>query len=176
MQGVDIFVVFGAAVRSDGSASRTLLRRTLGAWTLSGQVRERRFVLTGGQGRHGRPEAYVMRDLLMERGVPEAEIELDDLSRDTLESALRCAGILSRRGPLDRVVIATSRYHAFRCWLLFRLLGVEARVGAIPSDRSGLGLRGWLYYCLRECLATPWDVLLLLVRHRGERSPPKHSL
>jgi len=167
----DVFVVFGAAVRPDGSPSGTLARRTLGAWALSENVSARRFLLTGGQGRHGRPEAAVMRDLLLQRGVPDGEIELDQESVDTLESVLRCARILRRRGQPGRVVVATSRYHSYRCWLLFWLLGIRTRIGTIPGDRAALGLRSWLFSWLRECAATPWDAMLLLVFHRADAQP-----
>ncbi len=175
MKEADVFVVFGAAVRPDGSPSGTLARRTLGAWALSEHVPARRFLLTGGQGRHGRPEAVVMRDLLLERGVPDDEIELDDRSVNTLESVLRCARILRQHGQLDRVVVATSRYHSYRCWLLFWLLGIRVRIGAIPSDRSVLGLRSWVFYWLRECAATPWDAMLLLIFHRADAQPTNRS-
>lgn len=171
----EVFVVFGAAVWPDGSPSATLRRRTLGALALSerggmGQAAgNRRFLLTGGQGRHGPPEAHVMRDLLVERGVPEHEIELEDRARDTLESVLRCARLLRAGDRQERIVVATSGYHAYRCWLLFRLLGIRSRIGSIPSDRSIVGLRGWIRAVLRECVATPWDALLLLAWHRNER-------
>jgi vancomycin permeability regulator SanA len=166
-----LYVVFGAAVRPDGSASPTLARRTLGAWALSEKVTARRFLVTGGQGRFGRPEALVMRDLLLERGVAVDEIEVEDRSRDTLESALRCAKILGERNrPGETIMVATSEYHRFRCWLLLRVLGIRARVAEIPGDRAAAGLRDRLYHRVREAVATPWDALLLLVVYRwGKR-------
>jgi len=168
-----VFVIFGAAVRPDGSASPTLARRTLGAWALSERFDARRFLVTGGQGRFGPPEAVVMRDLLVEHGVPEREIELEAESLDTLESARLCARLLRNRGgrPGDRqeVVIVTSRYHGFRCRLLLRMLGVEARIGRIPGEGRGMDSRSGLYYWLREVVAIPWDALLLLIFHRNER-------
>jgi vancomycin permeability regulator SanA len=163
------FVVFGAAVRPDGSASPTLARRALGAWALSERVGSRRFLVTGGQGRHGPPEANVMRDLLRARGVPDSEIETDDESVDTLESAVRCARILRKRNPLGEVVVVTSRYHGFRCWLLLRMLGIPARVGEIPGDPGAVRIRSRVYHRLRETIATPWDAILLLTIHRRER-------
>ncbi len=169
MSEAEVYVVFGAAVRPDGRPSGTLERRTLGAWALSRDVPGRRFLLTGGQGRFGPPEALVMRDLLLERGVPEDEIELEDQARDTLESVVLCTRLLRRRSPLPRVVVVSSRYHLFRCWLLFRLLGVRAGTGRIPGERAALGLRSRLYHGLRECVATPWDALLALLLHRAER-------
>ena len=164
-----VFVIFGAAVRPDGSPSPTLARRTLGAWALSQRVAARRFLVTGGRGRFGPPEADVMRALLLERGVPDAEIEREDRSLDTLESALRCARILKSRRPLGRVVVVTSRYHAFRCWLLLRLLGIRSRIGEISDDWGTAPLRSRVYHRLRESVATPWDATLILLFHRRER-------
>lgn len=191
-----VLIVFGAAVRPDGSASGTLRRRTLGALALSRvaprplddraadsklppadhlPLPARKFLVTGGQGRFGPPEAIVMRDLLLAAGVRDDQIEIEPESRDTLESALRCAAILSRDlvgadgADSIEVVVATSRYHAPRCWLLLRLLGVRAGIGKIPTDRKVLGLRSWLYSCVREALAIPWDAFLVLTLHRAAR-------
>ena len=188
-----VYVVFGAAVRPDGTASGTLRRRTLGALALSeaagreGVEKARRFLVTGGPGRYGPAEACVMRDLLVDAGVPEEEIVLEPASLDTLESALRCARIL-RSAPFEErspvaagparaaardseleVVVATSSYHVFRCWLLLRCLGISAARGRIPASLSAGSRRAWLYSVLREIVATPWDVFLVLTIHRKAR-------
>ena len=160
------FVIFGAAVKPDGSPSGTLQRRVEGAWRLSRATDQPLFLVTGGQGRFGPPEAQVMRQLLLDLGASDNQILLDEESSDTLDSAIRCAELIHAQGKaIATVTVCSSRYHNYRCQLLLRMLGVDCRRGAMPSDRPALGMFKWLYYWLREAAAIPWDVLLLAL-HR----------
>ena len=69
---VHYFVIFGAAVKPDGQPSGTLLRRVQGAWQLAKQHNASRFIVTGGQGKHGPAEALVMKRLLLDMGTDES--------------------------------------------------------------------------------------------------------
>jgi len=165
------YIIFGAAVKPDGSPSGTLARRVRGAWQLSSRSSQAKFIVTGGQGEHGPTEAQVMKTLLLERGVSEQQIIVEENANDTLQSVFNCAGILRERGDdVQEVIICSSPYHNYRCQMLFHMLGIPCQRGEMPSDRPALGLRKWLYYYLREAAAVPWDVLhmyfLRLVRNR----------
>jgi len=173
MDQLDYYVVFGAAVRPGGLPSGTLSRRVLGALASArantNEGRER-FLLTGGIGEHGPSEAEVMARLLRAEGVPDERIVLEPESKDTLESVARCSEILVARGDAARVHVCTSPYHSLRCALLFRILGVRARVAAMPGDRGALGLWTWSYYWARDLIAIPYDALLALtIRLRRSR-------
>jgi uncharacterized SAM-binding protein YcdF (DUF218 family) len=165
------FVVFGAAVRPDGAPSGTLARRIAGAVALwrsqSGAMPGAMIVASGGQGRFGLPEAIVMKQQMIAAGVPDGAILTEDGSSDTLDSAVNCARIIRTRGDAVRVVICSSPYHAPRCWLLLRMLGLPAAIGAMPGDRPALGTGKWLFYVLREIVALPFDALMLLLRRRS---------
>lgn len=166
----DYFVIFGAAVRPDGSPSGTLERRTLGALALGKSSRSAMYLATGGQGRYGPPEAEVMKSLLVRGGVPEEQIVLEPNATKTIESIVYCTRILADRGDVGSITVCSSPYHNWRCSILFRLNDIAAQRGAIPSDRPMLGLRKWLYYCLREIVATPVDACLLLFRRMTGRA------
>lgn len=160
----DSFVIFGAAVRPDGTPSGSLRRRVEGALRLGEGVTDRLFLATGGVGRHGPAEALVIRDLLLAAGVAPHEILVEDKARDTLESVLFCHAILRRRPEVETVWPCSSDYHNPRCALLFRMLGYRVRRGRMPPDRPHLGVAKWGRYLLKEVIATPYDVVQLALR------------
>lgn len=159
----DYFVIFGAAVRPDGSPSGTLRRRVEGAYGLAIGNPRAKFLPTGGQGKFGPAEALVMRDLLVYLGVKAEQIIPEDQAGDTLTSVQNCAAILRRRGDVRSVTVCSSPYHNPRCQILLRLLGIPARRGRMPSDRPALGTKKWIYYWFRDMMAIPFDVVLLLL-------------
>lgn len=160
-------VIFGAAVRPDGSPSGSLRRRCELAVNASRGLDEPRFLATGGVGRHGKAEALVMRDLLREQGIPEARILLDTEARDTLESVRHCTRLLRAWPDVERLLVCSSSYHNPRCVWLFRLAGFRADAAPALSDRPFLGTAKWLRYVVKEWLATPWDLGILLALKIG---------
>lgn len=161
--GLLFLVVFGAAVRPDGSPSGVLRRRVDGALAAALDDPAARFVVTGGEGHHAPAEAIVMADLLRAAGVPDAHIVIEPESRDTLESALRCARLIAAHWqPGSRVLSCSSPSHNPRCAALLRLLGIPAIRAAMPSDRPHITLRRLIYQVVRESAALPFDVVLLV--------------
>ena len=162
------FVIFGAAVLSDGSPSGTLRRRIAGAFQAGGVSASTFYLSTGAVGRHGPAEARVVRDELLSLGVAPEQILLEETATDTLSSAVACAEILAECGVAGPVGVCSSDYHQFRCALLLRLRGVSTFCPPMPADREALGARRWLYYVFREIVGTPWDAALLCwARVRG---------
>jgi uncharacterized SAM-binding protein YcdF (DUF218 family) len=159
----DWLIVFGAAILPTGQPSGSLLRRLQGALAISRGLENPAFMVTGGAGGFGPPEAHVMRDWLLAQGVPAARILVDDQSTDTLDSAVVCARLL--KPVTDRVIVCSSGYHNPRCAVLLRMLGFRTSVRPVPSDLPSLGLAKFVFQVCREVVALPWDVLLLLVRH-----------
>jgi uncharacterized SAM-binding protein YcdF (DUF218 family) len=157
------FVIFGAAVRPDGTPGMTLRRRVETALRLAQSQSNSIFLATGGVGRHGPAEAQVIFDLLVARGIDPARILIEDRASDTLESVLFCDEILRRHG-LSEIVTCSSGYHAPRCALLFRILGYKVAMGRTQSDRPHLGWPRYLAYVLKESIALPYDAALLLGR------------
>ena len=158
------FVILGAAVQPDGSASGSLRRRVEGAVLSRRRAGGGVFLATGGIGRHGSAEARVVATLLAEAGIAPRDILIEDKAVDTLESVVFCDRILRDRRDADSLVICTSRFHQPRCLLLFRMLGWRVRPGAMPDDLPHLGWRKWAMYVLKECVSTPYDALLLLTK------------
>jgi uncharacterized SAM-binding protein YcdF (DUF218 family) len=171
----DVLVVFGARVRPPGVPSPVLLRRLEGAVAAGEACRDPLYLVMGGEGGSGPPEADVMAQVLRERGVAPARILRERRSRDTLEQARRVAAILADMRGVGRVLVCTSPFHQPRCVLLLRMLGVRAERAAMPGDRAGLGLRRLVYFIGREAIASFWDGLLLaclIVLRRGPLTTP----
>lgn len=154
-------MIFGAAVRADGTASGSLRRRCEQAATLGRRLGPVCFLATGGVGRYGAAEALVMRDILVEQGVAPARILVETEAVDTLESVRLCTRILRARGDAEELLVCSSSYHNPRCVLLFRLAGFRCRAEPVPSDRPHLGWGKWLRYVLKEFIAAPWDAAQL---------------
>lgn len=160
---MDYVIVFGAGVRPDGRPSPVLRHRIQGALAWAGRD-ETMFLATGGKGRHGPPEAQVIRDGLIAGGIEPSRILVECAARDTLESVRLCGRILRERGDCDRVIVCTSTYHQRRCALLLRLLGYRAVTPDVPNGWGRLKVRRYGVALLKEAIATPYDAGLLLLR------------
>ena len=160
-----IIVVFGAAVRSDGSPSGTLARRVRSAWLFGRQFADARYLVTGGVGRNGYAEWQVMSDLLVGNGVSAEQILAEKEGLDTLEQVRKCAHLLRElRLSGEETWISTSTYHQARCWLLFLIFGERTHVVPALPDRFDLPVTKLLLFWARELAALPYDVLLALLR------------
>ncbi len=125
-------------------------------------------VPTGGLGKYPPPEAELMRDLLLESGIPEGRVLIERSSRSTLASVINCVRMIQYLKSVGRVVVCTDTYHQYRCLLLFRLMGLRAESSSIASGRVSAGNLRWLYFWSREALAIPLDsIYLLFFRYLG---------
>lgn len=69
-------------------------------------------ILTGGNpDESGKTEAAVMRDILLERGIPEGKMVLEDRAESTKQNFRNTAELVS---PEEPVVLITSNYHMDR--------------------------------------------------------------
>jgi uncharacterized SAM-binding protein YcdF (DUF218 family) len=155
----DCIIIFGAAVRVDGSPSGTLRRRVAAAMRFADAAGPVRFLVTGGLGRHPPAEAVAMRRLLLELGAREEQILVEDQARNTRESAILCARMLQGRDDVGAVIVCTSRYHIRRCRMLLRMCGIRTAGGAASEDAGFVGRGRHAYSWLREMVAIPVDAV-----------------
>jgi uncharacterized SAM-binding protein YcdF (DUF218 family) len=159
-------VIFGAAVRPDGTPSTVLRRRVEAAAAFGARQVEPIYVPTGGQGRFGPTEARVMAELLAGFGVDPGRVRLEETADDTLSSVRAVRRML--RGHPGPVYAATSAYHLPRCLVLMRLAGLPARACPPPAFPASDRLSRRWFWRLREAAALPADVALaLLLRALG---------
>ena len=161
-----VIIIFGAAVRPDGSPSGAMRHRIDVALATGRLLDQPRYLATGGQGRYGKPEGELMADLLEADGAARTRIIVEPTGRNTIRSVLACRRLLGQtHAP---VYVATSGYHMVRCVLLLRLAGLRARPAQTsPALASRHPIKRW-FWRLRELPAVPVDgTLLLWMRLRG---------
>ena len=156
----DVIVVLGAQVQPSGEPSVQL------DWRLNTAVDMYNaapctVIVCGAQGSdEPRPEADVMRDLLIEDGIPADSVYTDPVSRDTYQNIRNARTIMEQLG-LDRPLIITSDYHLPRAMEIAKMEGLEPQGAASPT-RQEIGF--WLKNHGREALA--W-VKFWLIRYVG---------
>ena len=158
VHAADCIVVLGAKVYPDGRLSRTLLWRCDRAWELWCDELSGELILCGGRG-GDEPctEAAAMAEYLRERGVPGAQLHLEDRSVDTRENLRNAQRIMAEHGWRSTIVV-TSDYHLQRALWLARDLGMIAYGAAAKSNprlmkRVKARLResvSWILYFVRK--------------------------
>ena len=89
------------------------------------------------------PEAMVLRDELVQLGVPASKILLEPDSRNTAEQIANVARLLNERNLNGRVVIVTTPAHAGRVSLLAREQGLDTVIASADALRYDNGVTGW---------------------------------
>ena len=161
----EVVIVFGAAVRPDGTPSGALRRRIAAAMDYA-RGRAVIFLVSGGEGRYPPAEAVVMANRLRAGGVSDRAIIQEDQSKTTLESVVNCAAIIRRLTGIARVMACSDAYHLPRCRWLLRLSGIEAGGIAADDGRHANPWQKWLWFQLREIPAIAIDTILILARRR----------
>lgn len=145
-QHYDIGIVLGAALWN-GQPSPALKER----WNLAIELYHRgqvdRLVLSGGLGGNSITEAEGMRQYLVERGVKNEHLILEDRSTNTKENLLFTAEILQNEKP-KALVLITHDYH------MYRALNYAHQAGLTP-DAAPVHSKVLFtpYHKTRECLA-----------------------
>lgn len=166
MAPIDAIVIFGCAVLPDGRPSPALARRIGYGVRAAVDAPRALVVCSGAAGRVGPSEASVMATALIATGVDPTRLVLDEVSRDTLQSAAFCARFVRAEG-LAGCIVCSEGYHIPRIRLILWALGVPTRSGPQSPDRGGASLQDWARMSLREALAIPYDLMIAVFR-RGE--------
>ncbi|MGO3517917.1 MAG: YdcF family protein [Acetobacter cibinongensis] len=159
-------LVFGAALRPDGTPSPSLRNRVSAAVSFGQNVAQPLYLVTGGVPKNGQTEASVMADLLLQAGVESKNILLEPTASDTAASIKACSVVLRQIGhdKSSPIHFCTSTYHIPRCALLLRLAGWVPE--KIPYPFSIFPSRNIFRNVLivgHEAIASLWDGLLVLI-------------
>lgn len=128
----DVIIVLGAQVKEDGTPSEALRRRLTAAHEAWQQKRQT-IIVCGAQGANEpRAEGDVMREWLLERGVPQEDVVAETASFNTRQNLEYAKAIMAHRG-LSQALIVTSDYHVARALVLCRQAGISATGKGSPS-------------------------------------------
>ena len=132
-RSVEAIVVMGVA-QYDGRPSPQLQARLDHVITLWNAGTAPLVVTTGGKQPGDRfTEAEASQRYLVEAGVPESAIILENLGSSTLDSLRRVHDILANQ-DITEILIVTDAYHAARSRMVARDLGMVAHVSATPTS------------------------------------------
>lgn len=135
----DVIIVLGAQVRPTGEPSNILEYRLIAASELYARALAPVIIVCGAQGGdEPMPEAVIMRDYLMQKGVPEHAILLEDKSTSTITNLENAKAIMDERG-FESAIIATSDYHMTRALYVARKLSIDASGASSHSPASPYG-------------------------------------
>lgn len=130
----DVAVVLGNRVERSGAPSPHLRLRLDRAWELYRDGTVKYIIVSGGLGREGFEEADVMREYLLQRGVPAEKIFADREGYDTYESGRSAKIIMDAQGFTSAVVVS-HYFHLPRALITFKRFGIS-NVSAAAVNRS----------------------------------------
>lgn len=121
---VDIAVVLGNKVELDGQPSNRLQARLDKARELYEEGYFEHIVVSGGVGEEGFDEAKVMKEYLVNRGIPSEVIFEDSYGYNSYMTAENTRAIMKDLN-LESVMVISQYFHISRTKLAFRKLGFE---------------------------------------------------
>lgn len=144
----DYLIVLGARVRGE-TISLTLKARLDVAYEYLAANPETKAVLSGGEGSgEDISEAEAMRRYLVDKGIAEDRLRLEDQSKDTTQNLKYSFEIIDAEKTDATVIVVTNRFHVLRSKMIAKDLGKKV---------SGMGARTLPYliptYYLREFFA-----------------------
>ncbi|WP_207753510.1 YdcF family protein [Sporosalibacterium faouarense] len=122
LETVDVGVVLGNKVELDGQPSKRLQRRLDRAIELYEGDYLKYIIVSGGIGKEGFDEAVVMKDYLIQSGIPEDNIILDSKGNNTYMTAKNSKEIIEKES-FNSVMIISQYYHISRTKLAFKKVG-----------------------------------------------------
>ena len=150
LSDVDCIIILGAGIWED-KPSPMLEDRLLEGIKLYQNSVSDKIIMSGDYGRREYDEVNIMKNYVIEKGIPSENIFMDHAGFSTYESIYRAKDIFEAK----KVVIVTQEYHLYRALYIANQLGLEAYgVGADPRQYVGATYRE-----LREILARDKDFI-----------------
>ncbi|MDD6442241.1 MAG: YdcF family protein [bacterium] len=146
----DYLIIHGAGLIKGDKVSKLLANRIDKAIKIYKKNKRKPIIIpSGGQGGDETvSEAWAMKKYLLEHGIPEEHIILEDKSLNTMENLKNSMDIICSREGRHRVALVTSNYHVYRCLLYAKSLNLKC---------TGIGAPvAWYYWpsaVIREFVA-----------------------
>jgi len=144
----DAALVLGNSVFPDGTLSPRLQGRVARGLELYQSGLVSKIVVSGGLGKEGHYEGTAMAGWLMEHGVPEQAILIDNEGINTAASAKNFAKLSETHG-FKSVIVVSQFFHLSRCRLALKQAGIKQ----IGTAHSRVYAGRDVYATLREVVA-----------------------
>ncbi len=151
----DFVIILGCRIRNDGTLTNLLKSRVDKALEFRNKQLEAThkdvvFIPSGGKGNDEViSESLAMKNYLVEKGIKEKNILLEDKSKNTLENFKYSSKVIKSNNKNAKVMFATNKYHVFRAGILATSLDLTV---------EGIGSNTKMYYLInafiREFIAT----------------------
>lgn len=134
--GADYIIILGAQWKPEGP-SEVLRRRLNKAVEYLRENTDTVVIVSGGKGNNEpMSEAAGMRQYLVNAGINDEQILMEDLSTNTTENLVFSGKLLDKEN--DRVVIVTNNFHVFRALRIAKKQGYAHAEGMAASAVAGL--------------------------------------
>ena len=154
----DAIIILGCKIKKDGTLTNLLKGRVDRAIDFSKMQKEKTnkdiiFVPSGGKGDDEIiSEAQAMKNYLLEQGVEESSILIDDKSKNTYENIKFSNNVIKEKIENAKIAFSTTNYHVFRA-------------GSIAEQQNlkyeGIGAKTkpyfWVNAFIREFIATVYN-------------------
>ncbi len=143
-------IIHGCGLSGGEKMTKLLSNRVDKAIEIYNKCRIKPIIIpSGGQGPDEKlSEAQAMKDYLLNHGIPEKHIVLEDRSTTTRENLANSKEIIDGRGGARRIALVSSNYHVYRCLRLAREVGLKC---------TGIGAKVAFYFwpsaLIREFIA-----------------------
>lgn len=151
-----VAMILGASVKRDGTPSDALRDRLEVGKRLYQDGRVSKLLVTGDDGKFHINEVSVMKRVLMEQGVPPADVLIDGHGYRTYESCARAARVFG----IQRAIVVTQRFHLPRALYLCSHLGIE--VQGVAADLQTY--ERIVFFTTRDLIAglkAWWDISII---------------
>ena len=129
----DCILILGAGVRGN-NPSPMLEDRLLTGIELYNKNISSKIVVSGDHGKEYYDEVNVMKNYLIEKGIPSEDIFMDHAGFSTYDSIYRIKNIFTA----DKVIVVTQKYHLYRALQISKELELTAK-GVIADKRIYAG-------------------------------------
>ncbi len=132
-------IIHGCGLAGGERMTRLLSNRVDKAIEIYRRCRTKPVIIpSGGRGADEKiSEAQAMKTYLLEHGIPESSIVLEDQSATTLQNLRNSKQIIDTRSGKKKTALVSSNYHIYRCLRLARQVGLSC---------TGVGAKVALYY------------------------------
>lgn len=145
-------IVFGAGINRDLQPTKVLKDRLDKTIQLYEQGQLDHIILSGGEARMSN-ESIIMRNYLVNKGIPEDILSVDEGGVSTYDTLQRAQSSFN----VQQAVLITQRFHLPRALASAEMLGMD--VIGIPADTQKFRFNSLLWWNFRELFAWVWTLI-----------------